>query len=45
MKKKHEIKMQWIRVKDLEPKDQFKHHEPVPDVLVFTKWGMKIATQ
>lgn len=37
--------MEWISVEELEPRVKYKHHEPGPDVLVFTRWGMKIARQ
>lgn len=37
--------MEWIKIEELEPRIKYEHHEPGPDVLVFTMWGMKIAKQ
>ena len=37
--------MEWISVKDKGPKDEFKHHEPCPEVLVCSPWGIKIGKQ
>lgn len=36
---------EWISIEELQPKDKYKHHEPGPNVLVFTIWGMKIGRQ
>ncbi len=37
--------MEWISVEEIQPKDKYKYHEPGPDVLVFTEWGITIARQ
>lgn len=37
--------MTWISIQESQPKDVYVHHEPGPEVLVFTRWGIEIARQ